>query len=175
MPDRITVKNARLSFPHLYEHEVYNGESTGKYACTFLVPKADKHTITRIEKEVAKVKGKNKIPDDKVCWRDGDETEYESHKGHMYFKASTNRRPVTVDQKRTPLTAEDERFYPGCYVNGIVDFWLQLNPKYPKRVNATLWGVQFAGEGEHFGAAPAKPEDFDEVTTEPFSDGEGDL
>ena len=35
----IMLPNVRLSFPSLWQHESFGGESTGKYAATFILDK----------------------------------------------------------------------------------------------------------------------------------------
>jgi len=52
-------------------------------------------------------------------------------------------------------------FYDGCKVNAKVEIWAQDN-KYGRRLNCSLLGVMFAGDGENFsgGAAPASADDF---------------
>ena len=51
--------------------------------------------------------------------------------------------------------------YDGCKVNAKVEIWAQDN-KYGRRLNCSMLGVMFAGEGTNFGggAAPASSDDF---------------
>lgn len=74
----IIIPNARLSFPSLYKTEVFNGEDTGKYACTLLIPK-DAKVIKTINDAVAKLQTENKlkIQADKICLKDGDYIDYD--------------------------------------------------------------------------------------------------
>ena len=124
---RIQLKAVRLSFPSLFERAVFQGEE-GKYQATFLIPKADTETIKLIKSEMKKLidEAKVKVPSDKLCLTDGDEKDYEGYENHMALKASQNRRPTVVNRDRTPITENDDIIYPGCYVNAIVDFWLQV-------------------------------------------------
>jgi hypothetical protein len=69
-----------------------------------------------------------------------------------------------LNKDKSPLTEADGVVYSGCYVNGIIDLWAQNN-NYGKRINATLLGVQFAGDGEAFssGGSSASADDFDDI------------
>ena len=149
--NRIQLKNVRLSFPSLFTRESFDGKE-GKFAATFLIDKNDTKTIDLINREIeaAIVEAKIKVPKDKICLRDGDDSEYAGYSGHYAIKAANNRRPVIINRDKAPLAAEDAIIYAGCYVNAIIDIWVQNN-SYGKRVNANLYGVQFVKDGEHFG------------------------
>ena len=82
---------------------------------------------------------------------DGDEKDYDGYENHMSLKAASNKRPTLIDRDKTPLAEEDGVLYAGCYVNAIVDFWVQDN-QYGKRINSNLLGVQFFKDGDEFGA-----------------------
>jgi hypothetical protein len=167
---RINIPNARLSFPNLFKTAVFGGEDTEKYDSTFILDKTDhKAVIQEIQdgiKTLVKEHLKGKMPDDdKICLKDGDETERPEQQGCYVIKASTKRRPFVVDRDKTPVTAEDEVIYAGCYVNGIITLWVQNNA-YGKRVNASLDGVQFAGHGEPFGPPAIEADAFDVFASE---------
>jgi hypothetical protein len=91
-----------------------------------------------------------KIPREKHCIKDGDESDLDGYAGCFSLKASSSKRPTVIDRDKTPLTADDEKLYAGCYVNAVVDFWIQNNV-YGKRLNANLYGVQFVKDGDPFG------------------------
>ena len=181
-PKKLHIKHARLSFPSLFSTSMFGDEDTGKYDATFLIDKDDTETIDKIKAEgnrLAKAAG-IKVPRDRWCLRDGDESEYDGYAGNMSIKASTKKRPTTIDRDRTPLTAEnDDKLYAGCYVNGIITLWVQNHPKYGKRVNATLLGVQFLAHGDPFGAAGIDADEFEmlddlpETETDEITDGDG--
>ena len=104
-----------------------------------------------------------KIPAGKSCLKDGDESEYDSYENTMSFKAAANKRPTVINRDKTPLAEDDNVIYAGCYVNAIVDIWIQNNG-YGKRANANLYGVQFVKDGESFGAGPVDVSDeFEEL------------
>lgn len=170
---KIKLQNVRLSFPSLFHKAVFNGEET-KYEATLLIPK-DSPQVAEIKKAIdAKLKSDfegKKLPTDKICFKDGDEFDYDGYQGHYSFKAGNNKRPIVIDKDKSPLTEDDERIYAGCYVNAIVELWSQNN-QWGKRINANLLGVQFAKDGEPFGdgGTSASADDFDVVGSDEDDD-----
>ena len=109
-----------------------------------------------------------KIPASKWAIKEGDEVDYDGYEGQWSIKASSTRRPTVIDRDKTPLTEDDEKIYAGCYVNAIVDFWVQDN-EFGKRVNANLFGIQFVKDGEEFGAGSVDvTDDFAELSEDDF-------
>lgn len=162
---KIKLSNVRLSFPSLFRKAVFSGEET-KYEATFLIDKssqADK--IAEIDAAIKALvkdalKGA-KLPADKICLRDGDDVEYAGYAGHMSIKASSSKRPMVLDRDRSPLAEDDNRLYAGCYVNAILELWVQNN-QWGKRINANLLGVQFFKDGEPFSdGVTASADDFE--------------
>lgn len=167
----IMLKNVRLSFASLFEHEEYNQESTGKYAATFLLDK-NQHadTIKLIEKTIADFAvekfGAGKVPKlYKQPLMDGDMQDYDGYAGCMSIKGSTKKRPIIIDQQKVTLTKEDERIFSGDYVNAKIDFWFQDN-SYGKRINCNLIAVQLFKQGERFGGGDASVDDFDSYSVD---------
>jgi len=162
---KLHLKNVRLSFPSLFKKAKFNDVET-KYEATFLLNKeTDAAQIKQIEEmiETAIKEGNIKIPSDKRCLRNGDESEYDGYEGCVSFKASSNKRPTVIDRDKTPIVEEDDKIYAGCYVNAIVDVWVQNN-SYGKRVNGNVYGIQFVKDGEPFGSGPTDvTEEFDEL------------
>lgn len=168
---KIQLKNVRLSFPSLFRRAQFNGED-GKYEATFLFDKKDKKLKAKLDKAIAaKIKAAGiKVSADKRCLKDGDDVEYSGYEGMWSIKASQSRRPTVIDRDRTPVTEDDNVIYAGCYVNAIVDFWIQNN-SFGKRVNANLYGVQFVKDGEAFGMGPVDvTDDFDDLSDEDEDD-----
>lgn len=167
----IKLQKVRLSFPSLFQRAKFEGKE-GKYEATLLIPKSDTKTYTKLKKAIqAAIKeAKKKIPEAKWCLQDGDDKEYDGYEDHWALKASNNKRPTVIDRDKTPLTEDDERVYAGCYVNAIIDFWIQDN-QWGKRVNANLYGIQFSADGEPFGNGPVDvTDDFDELEDEDDDD-----
>ena len=162
---KIKLQNVRLSFPSLFHKAVFNGEET-KFEATFLLDK-DQHAdkIAEIKAAIAEkiktdLKGA-KIAADKICLKDGDDIEYDGYAGCMSIKASNGKRPLVIDNDKTPLSEDDNRVYAGCYVNAVIELWAQNN-NWGKRINANLLGVQFYKDGETFGdGVSASVDDFD--------------
>lgn len=164
---KIKLPNVRLSFPSLFRKAVFSGTET-KFEATFLIRKeGNEELIEKINSAIAE-KIKNdlkgaKLPADKICFKDGDDIEYDGYAGHMSIKASNSKRPMIIDRDKSPLTEEDNRIYAGCYVNAIIELWAQNN-QFGKRINANLLGVQFSKDGEPFGdGVGASADDFDFV------------
>jgi len=154
---KIHLKNVRLSFPSLFKKATFEGVET-KYEATFLISKEDVKTKKILDNEIQKMIKESKIKflEDNICLRDGNKKmtkegePYDGYPGHWSLKASNEKRPTIINRDKTPLTEEDEALYAGCYVNVIVDFWIQT--KRANRVNANLHGVQFFKDGEPFGS-----------------------
>lgn len=150
---KIQLKNVRLSFPSIFKRASFNGEE-GKFEATFLLDKErDAAQIAKIEQAIDEAikESKIKVPSDKRCLKDGDDVEYDGYAGCMSLKASSNKRPTTVDRDKTPLAEDDGKPYAGCYVNAIVDIWIQNNT-FGRRANCNLYGIQFVKDGAPFGA-----------------------
>lgn len=173
---RVVLKNVRLSFPALFRKAKFKGEET-KFEATLLIPKDDKVNLRKINKliEAAKAEAKGKIKADKICLKDGDESDYDGYEGHMSFKAANNKRPQVMDRDKTPLTEEDGVVYAGCYVNASVGVWVQDND-YGKRINGNLYGIQFVKDGEPFGSGAVDvTDDFDDLGDDEDDEDDDDL
>lgn len=168
---KLTLKNVRLSFPHLFQKASFNGNET-KFEATFLLNKETQADQIKALKAAIADKLKNdlkgaKIAADKICLRDGDDVSYDGYANQMSIKASNVKRPVIIDRDKSQLTEDDNRIYAGCYVNAIIELWAQDN-QYGKRINANLLGVQFAKDGDAFGdgAVSVSADDFDAIDDE---------
>lgn len=166
---KVILQNVRLSFPSLFHKAQYQGQET-KFEATFLIPKGEK-VISQIEnaiKEAAEEKfGVGKVPKGmKNPLIDGDEKEYNGYEGMVAVKASSSRRVTILDRDKTPIAEEDNKIYAGCYVNAIIETWVQAND-FGKRVNFNLLGIQFVKDGESFGAGNVDvTSDFDVVESD---------
>jgi hypothetical protein len=164
---KIQLKNVRLSFPSIFYRSVFNGQE-GKFEATFLINKSDTETKKKIDEEIARVlaEAKIKVPSDKICLKDGDESEYDGYEGHWSLKAASSKRPQIINRDKTPIVEDDGIIYAGCYVNAAIDFWVQNN-SYGKRVNGNLYGIQFVKDGEPFGSGSVDVTDeFDDLDDE---------
>jgi hypothetical protein len=174
---RMMIRDARLAFPALFQPRTVNGEGKPRYSATLLLDANDpqiaaiRKTITAVAREKWKDKagailtGLEKVG--KVALHDGDEkAQYDGFFGTMFVAASAQETaaPTVVDVNRAPLSERSGKPYAGCYVNASVEFWAQDNA-YGKRINATLRGIQFARDGDTFGAGSraAAADEFDEI------------
>ena len=167
---RIKMQNVRISFPSLFNTSSFGGEDTGKYDATFILDKKEHAGIVNEIKaamnKLAKEKFKGKLPPaDKICIKDGDDTERPEFEGALTVKASTKKRPLVLDLEKHPLMEDDGTIYAGCYVNAIISLWAQDN-SYGKRINAQLDGVQFCDNGEPLGAGGIDVDEFDAFASE---------
>ena len=158
------MKNVRISFPNLFRKAVFQGTET-KYEATFLLDKEEHaDSIKKISDAIAAMlkEKKAKLGADKICFKDGDEIDYQGYAGTMTIKASNAKRPLTIGKDKAPITEDDNIIYSGCYVNAIVTLWFQDNG-FGKRINASLEAVQFAKDGQPFGdgGSKASAADFD--------------
>ena len=163
---KLMLKNVRLSFPSLFEHATYQGQSLEKYEATFLIPKDsdDAKAVQAAIKEVgSEVLGKE-WSKAKLCLMDGDDKEYDGYEGVWAVKASTKKRPIVINKDKSALTDEDGVIYPGCYVNASISVFAYTN-NYGKFVQAQLNAVQFAKDGEAFGGGDSfSIDDFEDVS-----------
>lgn len=151
---KVQIKNARLSFPSLFQKASFNGQESGKYEATFLFPKTDVATYNAVMSaiEQCKIENKNtKVAKDKIFIKDGDEIEYDGYAGMWAVKAANSKRVTIINRDKTPIAESDDILYAGCYVNAIIEPWSQDN-QFGKRINANLLGVQFVKDGEPFGS-----------------------
>ena len=167
---RIKMQNVRIRFPSLFSTASFGGEDTGKYAATFILEKKEHagivNEIEAAMNELTKEKFKGKRPPaDKLCIKDGDDTERPEFEGAFTVKASTKKRPLVLDREKHRLSEDDGTIYAGCYVNAIITLWAQDN-SYGKRINAELDGVQFCKNGEPLGAGGIDVDEFDAFASE---------
>ena len=179
---RVTVQDARLSFPDLHEAVQFQGSGAFNYRATFLLDPDSKSTVeidAAIE-VVAKAKWGAKAPailksiegsSGKFCFVSGDSKDYDGYEGKMALSASRpvdKGRPTIIDRDKSPLVAADGKPYGGCFVNAIVEFWAQDN-SYGKGIRCTLLGVQFLRDGDSFsaGAPPSGADEFESLGDAP--------
>jgi len=159
---KIKLNNVRLSFPSLFQRSVFNGEE-GKFEATFLIEKGSENAkkIQAAVDELLK-ENKAKLPEDKICLKDGDNISYDGYDGMLALKGSSNKRVTVINRDKSPIVEDDDIVYAGCYVNAVIDTWFMDN-KYGKRILCNLLGVQFSKDGESFGAGGVNDSDFDEL------------
>jgi hypothetical protein len=177
---KITIKNARLSFPDLFQPRAYEDGGVAKFKGTFLVPKGsamDKEIDAAIAKVAAEKWGAKadailktiRNNPNRYCYQDGETKTYDGYEGMMAFSASNKVRPTVIDRNREPLVESDGRPYAGCFVNAVIEIFTYENPG--KGISASLSGVQFVKDGEAFsGGRPASVNDFEDLGVEEEED-----
>lgn len=165
---QVKLEKVRLAFPQLFEPKSINGGAS-RYGATLIIePNSANHKlIVKAMQEAAKAKWADKgeatmkklTADKRVCFRTEERTNkdgdvYDGFEGMYSLNASNKVRPLVIDRDKSPLTADDGKPYGGCYVNAVIDIWAQDNKDATigRRLNATLMGVQFAGDGDAFGS-----------------------
>ena len=158
-PSIVKLNNVRLSIPTLFEPKSFQGGAP-KYSATFILDKktnaAEIKAINDAIKAVVAEKFKGKAPSNlKVALHEGNEKEHLDGygEGTMYISTSCDKRPTVVNRDLTPLAADDNVLFAGCYVNATIRLWGQDN-QFGKRVNAQLRAVQYYKTGEAFGDKP---------------------
>lgn len=179
---KVQLRGVRGSFLHIFTPQTNvndDGDAVDSFNGVFIIdPKSDNvAALDKAIKEVAAEKWKDKadstleylIEQNRVCFhrkpkRTSSGEVIDGFDGKYWISASDAARPLVLDRDKTPLVQGDGRPYSGCYVNAIVELWAQDNPKYGRRINASLKGVQFVRHGDSFGGGtPATVDDFDTV------------
>ena len=149
MSNKIKITNARLSFPSLFQKAKFEGKDT-KYSATLLLDKElHVNVINQLKSEIKAIladKFEGKRPKN-ICLKDGEDVKYAGYSGCYSIKASNVNRFVIIDSDKSPLVEDDHKFYPGCYVNAIVQLWASTS--YGGNICANLMGIQFSKDGEN--------------------------
>ena len=192
----IMLKNKTIAFPALAEMASI-GDGDPAYGCRLAIDPQDPQVaeIDGAMKSVAVAKWKDEgeavlaflNSEKKTAFeRAGARNKktgkvYDGFEGKYTLGArNAKTQPTVFDKFGQPVTdkREIERLiYSGAKVNAKVEFWAQDNT-YGRRVNCSLLGVMFAGEGERFGggSAPASADDFAGMAATPeYPDDGADL
>lgn len=181
-PTRFRLDNVRVDWPNLFKGEQYQG--TGSYRCgATLILGTDHPQYKQVEAaidEAAKAKWKDKWQarlkvaraKDSVALRDGDlkAAKSEGYAGNFYISAACKggdteaeaEKPTVYDAQRNRVTDPSQNpIYRGCFVNALVEFYAM--DQYGDQINCKLVGIQFRKDGDAFGSAPARADDFEDV------------
>jgi len=178
----ILLEKVRLSHPHL--DEPYAGtndkgeEGKPKYGVVSMLNKTHHKAVhALVDAEIKKLITANdagKIAKDKLCLRDGDDSDKPEYEDHWTISARESRKISVRNRRGLPMEKDDiaETFYGGCFGNVLIRLWYQDGKKtgagYGKRINCGLVAVQFFDDGEAFGEGRID----DEGVFEPI-EGEG--
>jgi hypothetical protein len=174
------LKKVRLAFPDLAEPKRFRGEGKPRYSATLLIEKNSENHKACLqalkeaaaeqwgpENAVAAVKAVTAAG--KCALKDGaTKTDYDGFGDDVMFVAAHAQQgnpPTLLDGARNRLPRDTGTIYAGCYVNASIEFWAMDKKKgFGNQLNAQLRGVQFAADGDAFGAgAPASDSEFDVI------------
>ena len=179
---RFRIDNVRVDWPNLFKGEQFQG--TGKFRCgaTLIVDGAHPQLpqINAAIQDAAQAKWKDKAAQtlkaarakDNVCLRDGDlkVKAPEGYAGNWVLSANCKGgdteaecdKPTVYDAQRNKVSdSRDNPIYRGCYVNALVEFY--ADSRFGDGIFAKLVGIQFRKDGDAFGSAPARDDDFEDV------------
>jgi len=166
METRVTTGKVRFSYLQVFQAKAMEEGETPKYSTAILVNKKDKATIEKIDAAIegAKQAGKTskwggKIPPSlKIPWRDGDEEkpDDEAYKGHLFFNASSVRKPIVLGPDKRPLEDESE-LYSGAYGRAVLNFYPFAGKS--KGVAVGLESIMKLEDGESLGGGTVTLQD----------------
>lgn len=178
---KIQLKRVRLSFPSLHKADVPKGYDNAepKFSANFLLDPKDpthkallkqcKGEIERLIKEAWGTKPPKMKPIE--CFGKGEiftnsqtKKPYDGYENMYAVVANNKKRPSLFDRDKTPLTPDEaeQRLYAGCYVDAIINFWVQDN-QFGEAIRCSLQGVRFREDGEEFGSGGVDADDFDDL------------
>lgn len=174
MKTQITTGKVRFSYVHAFEPRAMQDGSAEKYSVTLLIPKTDKHTLTKINSaiEAAKENYKSKKPGKKLpvnmpcTLHDGDQPKDNGEdygpecKGHMVINVSSKLKPVIVYADKTPMT-EPTELYSGCYGRAVINFYV-YDTAGKIGVTAGLNGLMKLEDGEPLAGGIVTDADWDD-------------
>lgn len=193
----IILREVQTSYLFCFEPQVNvddNGNTQKKYKVTAILNK-DKHAeaiekVRGILVERQKEVFKGRLPADRLCLRDGDQTGKEEYENAWILVASEreDNPPACLDRDgKRQVKKSDDKLYSGCIANVMLRFWDQGAPggkpnKGGKRINANFLGIQWLAEGTRFSSVnrPKADEMFDnegggsEGSADGWDDDEGD-
>lgn len=171
-PTKVIVP-CRISYEHIWERDINEDGTPGKYSVALLIQKDDEKTIAKVEKAIkaaitaGKTKlanGKGVVPKNiKLPLRDADEEEIddEAYHGMMFMNASSNRKPQIVDKQVEPILDQEE-VYSGCYCRVSINFYA-FDKEGNKGIAAGLGNVQKVKDGERLAGGSTAEEDFEAI------------
>jgi len=159
---KFVVKEIVCSFPHVFKANTKFGPDGKREVTLMLNKKKDAELITQIKADIEVMKGESSkaIPDDKICLKDGDDSDRAEYAGHYTIKATSNKIIPVYDIRKDLLDENTCDVQGGDIISASINLWLQDNT-YGQRVNASLNGVQYIKAGERFGGSSDPKGDFD--------------
>lgn len=176
MSTPIILKNVRLSYPNVFHAKDYKGDGKHRWSASFIIePGSENDKLIRDvisaeakasygEKAAQMLKGfqGNSM---KMCYIDGEikgNPEYAGKWVLTTHRYATQPRPLIIDRDKSPLTSDDGKPYGGCYVNAEVSIYAQTGDTPGVRGSFSV--IQFAKDGDSFGAGPVTADAFDDIS-----------
>ena len=183
-PRQVYLKGVRLSHPHLFVRQAAAADHEPTFSASFLIDpttKQGKANMKLIEAAIAEAKvqagftEKTRFKEGRMCYFDGndnvdDEGEIKSgYEDMMVIKASNKELFGIFSRKRKPVDKDNSPFYAGCEVECKLGLFGTTKGGSPG-IFASLDGIRFWDDGEAFGKAAVKSDDWDEDEDEDEDD-----
>lgn len=177
----VYLQNVRLSFPSLDRATAYRDQGIKKYKATFICDPTSRgvadfkkyiHEITtewrngRFKNALVNIENERR----NRCYSSGNEhvnkttlLVYDGYEGKFIITANNVNKPQFITREGELAHNDMEiqeclgDLYPGCYVNVMLQPWLQ-DSHNEKGIRCSLLAIQFAAEGEHFGESISNTE-----------------
>ena len=124
---KVVTGAVKLNYVNIKEPKAINLSTEPKYGTTILIPK-ESNTMDKIYEAIYNTTKNGlhiwngKVPENLItCLKDGDETQREEYKGHVYINATSKYRPQIVD-KDLKILSPDE-LYNGCFARVSINFY----------------------------------------------------
>lgn len=182
----ITIKNVRLSYPHLFKPADYQGDGNFSYSTKCLVKKGSE--TDKAIKDAINTAAQEAWPKDwqkritqlvamgsmKNCYTDGDLSGKDENTGMMVLSAKRRidqSAPQIIDRDTSPLTEASGRPYAGCFADVSVEIYCQNAPG-KEGIRCVLRWVQFRADGAAFsgGSARVSPDEFSAIEDDETAD-----
>lgn len=175
---KVVFGPCRLSYTHVFNKYVPDGETDGKYMTNVLIPKSEKETIKAIQQAIDAAKksgivsmwGGKEPKKLEMPLRDGDEKEdgNEVYEDHFFVNAKSKTRPGVIDKHKSPIVDEDE-IYSGVYAIVSVSFYA-YDVNGNKGVACGLNNIMKFKDGERLGGRASADSDFADLDMEDDDD-----
>ena len=165
--ENILTPKFRLSFPSVFEPNVYGGKS--KYLITMLYPKDQDlgpfKTIVGAAIKQAFGEDRSKWPQLQMPFGDGDTKDYDGYAGHVFVKASSEYPPGVVDAGRNDIINKSD-VYAGMYARAQINAYVwEFGGNHG--VSFGLQNLQVLRDGDAFGNRVSATNAFDDGYTAP--------
>ena len=124
---KVITGSVKLNYVNVKEPRVNGLSSEPKYSLTIIIHK-ESNTMDKIYEGIynATKNGldiwNGKVPENLIsCLKDGDETQREEYKGHVYINVTSKYRPQIVDKDLKILNPDE--LYNGCLARVSINFY----------------------------------------------------